>query len=133
MLPEWSAGRNFGPINVIDPAKKDDIGLLAHEDEHGEQWFLTGAMAAAVVFILVYNFYSTSVAFAVLPGVFFGAHFILHKFVPAYRLWAEVEAYKVQALHYPDDRRERFAEFLADPERYNLNITKGEALALLSR
>jgi hypothetical protein len=60
----------------------------------------------------------------------FSLHSVAYLLVPRYRLWAEVQAYKEQALYYPDDRRESFAEYLATA--YNLKITSAQALKELS-
>jgi hypothetical protein len=46
-----------------------------------------------------------------------------------YRLQAEVEAYREQAKHYTDDRREVFAYFIA--HRYGLSVSIADVLAML--
>jgi hypothetical protein len=66
------------------------------------------------------------IGLAVVPLAIYSA---LYKFIPRYRLWSEASAYKEQARFYSDDRREFFAEYLAD--NYDLTITKQQALAAL--
>jgi hypothetical protein len=46
-------------------------------------------------------------------------------------LWAEVQAYKKQAACYMDDRKPKFARFIA--MYYGLSITEQEALVLLNK
>lgn len=84
----------------IRPSHKDDKGLLAHEKVHVKQWWLT-----------------------------LGIHSILYIFSKRYRLWSEVKADKEQLKHYPDDRSELFAHFIAT--KYSLDIDKQDALNLL--
>ncbi|MDP3650910.1 MAG: hypothetical protein Q8R67_04420 [Rhodoferax sp.] len=59
----------------------------------------------------------------------FALHSLLYALVPAYRLWAEVQAYREQLRHYPDDRTELFAGFIA--ANYRLTVTPEKAEALL--
>lgn len=89
-----------GPVIRVRPSHKDDKGLLAHEKVHVKQWWLT-----------------------------LGIHSILYIFSKRYRLWAEVKAYKEQLKHYPDDRTELFAYFIAT--KYSLDIDKQDTLNLL--
>jgi hypothetical protein len=93
------AGITYGPVILIHPDYKDDIGLLAHEKEHVKQWFRT-----------------------------LGLHSFLYLLSDRYKLWAEVQAYRVQLKHSPGNE-ERFARFIA--EKYGLDITIAEALELL--
>ncbi len=74
---------NYGPIILIDPAYRDDLGLLAHEREHMAQWIMT-----------------------------LGLHSLLYRFSKQYRFWSEVRAYRVQ-LTYSPHAAERFAQFIA--------------------
>lgn len=100
-IPKQHQACTRGPVILIRPEYKGDNGLLEHEKVHRRQWLRT-----------------------------FGLHSLLYIFVPDYRLEAEVEAFREQLKHYPDDRRQRFAELIA--ENYGLDITPDEALALLN-
>jgi hypothetical protein len=82
-------------------SRKGDEGLYQHELTHVKQAFL---------------------------GLFI-VHALLYKFLPEYRLWAEVQAFKKQAEYYPDDRIPLFAAAIAT--RYNLKISKENAEKLL--
>lgn len=99
-IPKRFAGVTRGPFIFIRPQYKDDAGLLAHEKVHVWQWLRT-----------------------------LGLHGLLYALSDRYKLASEVEAYKVQATHYPDDRRALFAGFIAT--HYGLRITQQAALALL--
>lgn len=99
-LPTDHKAVTNGPVIRIRPSHKDDKGLLAHEKVHVKQWWLT-----------------------------LGIHSILYIFSKRYRLWSEVKAHKEQLKHYPDDRTELFAYFIAT--KYNLRITQEEAAKLL--
>lgn len=95
------AGTTRGPFIFIRPEYKDDTGLLAHEKVHVRQWFRT-----------------------------LGLHSFLYMLSDRYRLAAEVECYREQAKHYPDDRMPRFAVFIS--KYYGLSITVKDALGLLT-
>ena len=99
-LSGTKAGEARGPVVRILESKRDDPGILAHEMVHVRQWFRT-----------------------------LGIHSFLYLLSDDYKLRAEVEAYREQALHCPDDRRPLFAKFLS--ERYDLSITPEAALELL--
>lgn len=99
-VPEGSAGCARGPLIFIRPAYMHDMGLIEHERQHVRQWLRT-----------------------------VGLHSILYLASKEYRLKAEVEAYREQLRHYPDDRSLVFAGFLA--EKYDLEISVEEAHRLL--
>lgn len=123
------AGRAIGPLAIIHPDYAGDIGLLEHEKEHVEQWLLAGALAAALAAIIGSLAALPDAWLAGLAAAGFAAHPLAYALVPAYRLWAEVAAYRVQAGWYVDDRRLLFARFIA--ERYRLDVSAAEALARL--
>jgi len=100
-IPKQHQAATRGPVIFIRPEYRNDRGLLEHEKVHRRQWLRT-----------------------------LGLHSLLYLFVEDYRLRAEVEAFREQLKHYPDDRRLRFAELIA--ENYDLGITPDEALGLLS-
>ena len=101
-VPEGSAGCANAFVIRIRPAYKDDKGLLAHEIEHVRHWWYS-----------------------------LGFSSILYLLSKRFRLWAEVQCYKVQ-LEYAADRdlaRRSFALRLAT--NYDLDITVSEALIVL--
>ena len=100
-LPEGVGGQANGPYVRIRPKYEGDEGILYHELTHVWQWWLT-----------------------------LGLHSLLYLFVREYRLWAEVQAYRVQ-MKYPradgahlslDD-----AAWKLSTPRYDLGITPTEA------
>ena len=99
-VPRKHQAATRGPVIFIRPEYRNDKGLLEHEKVHRRQWLRT-----------------------------LGLHSLLYLFVEDYRLRAEVEAFRAQLPHYPDDRRVKFARLIA--ENYNLDITPDEALILL--
>lgn len=99
-IPQQYAGLFEPPWTIkIRPAYRMDAGLLEHEKEHYRQFCRT-----------------------------VGLHVLLYAWVPRYRLWAEVQAYKVQ-LKYPRGSAALFAKFIS--EDYGLDISPEKALALL--
>ena len=101
-VPQGFAGATRGPVVFIRPSKKVDEGLYRHELTHVKQAFL---------------------------GLFIG-HALLYALVPPYRLWCEVQAYRVQ-LKYSPGREALFARFIA--EKYRLNITAEAAEEMLRK
>jgi hypothetical protein len=95
-------GITQGPIIRILESHKDDEGLYQHELMHVKQWFMTLSL-----------------------------HSFFYIFSDKYKLWAEVQAYKKQAACYMDDRKPKFARFIA--MYYGLSITEQEALVLLNK
>lgn len=103
-IPESAAGCMrviLLPVIFIRPKYRDDAGLYAHELEHVKQ-----ALRGLLI-----------------------AHLLLYQFSARYKLWAEVAAYRIQAKHYPDDRRPLFARFIA--QHYGLDVSEQEALEAL--
>ena len=90
-----------GFVIFIDPAFKDDPGLIPHEQVHVDQFLRT-----------------------------FGLHVFLYRFNKAYRFKSEAEAYREQLQHYPlaeyPQRLDDYATFLA--AHYGLGITKEQAI-----
>ena len=99
-IDQGSRGCCRGPLIFIRPQYRDDRGLLEHEKVHRRQWLRTLSLSSW-----------------------------LYLFVPEYRLAAEVEAYKVQAECYTDDRLPRFAKIIST--KYDLKVTEEAALKLL--
>ena len=88
-------------IIFIRNSRRDDVGIYYHELEHVKQSLLG----------LIH-----------LPA-------LLYLFYKPYRLWAEVQAYKVQARYYTDDRLPRFAATIAT--KYGLDVSEVDVLKLL--
>ena len=130
-MPENSGGTAKAFLVKIRPKYRDDAGLHAHESRHVAQWWvwvLIGCVLAAALAVLPHL--SAWAAFWPLPIIFMGAaERLAYQFVPAYRLWCEVDAYWVQQSFYQDDRGPAFAEFIASG--YGLAITPEQALARL--
>lgn len=99
-LPDNAGGEARGFVIRILKKYKDDDGIYYHELEHVRQWVIT-----------------------------FGLHSILYLISKQYRLFSEVEAYHEQLKHYPDDRTEKFAGYIAT--YYKLNVTKEEVMEML--
>jgi len=100
-LPQpWQGGVTQGPVIRLRQKYMDDAGILAHELVHVRQWYRT-------LFV----------------------HPLLYLFSKRYRLAAEAEAYREQLRHYPDDRTQLFATFMAT--HYGLQISVAEAMDAL--
>ena len=97
----WADGMTVLPgLVVVHPRVRSDAGLLAHEAVHCRQMREVGVLR-------FWWFYFTC---------------------PAFRLWAEVEAYRVSLRHQPHAVR-HFARTLATG--YLLPLDEQQALALL--
>jgi hypothetical protein len=99
-LPGTFAGMAHGPIIRILERLRGDEGIRQHELVHVRQWLCT---------------------LGLLP--------LLYYFVPRFKLWAEVQAYRKQLEYYADDRSWQFAGFIAN--KYGLKITQANAHRLL--
>jgi len=121
-----TGGEARGPIIRILEKYRGDVGIHRHEIVHVGQWAVLSLLGLPIAYILhqIGRMDLMGVAFA--PMALHGA---LYSFVPAYKLWAEVQCYREQAKHYADDRLPLFAEFIAT--HYNLDTTAEQALALL--
>lgn len=87
---ENAAGKANGPVVRIDKDYKRDVGLHLHEYEHVKQWYKA----------------------LTLP------HSLLYLFVPRYRYWCELQAYRIQCKHGLS--YEKAAAFIV--EGYGLNM-----------
>ncbi len=130
LIPERFGAVNVGPISLIRPKYRDDKGLHEHEAVHFRQWATLAAIGPLTEFIA----FSSKVemvqpyllAILLAPSLFHG---VLYKLISKYRQACEVSAYKAQLPHYPDDRTELFAGFLAS--KYDLNLGHTAAISLL--
>jgi len=99
-LPKGFGGMAHGPVIRILERLRNDEGIRQHELVHVRQWFWT---------------------LGLLP--------ILYYFIPRFKLWCEVQAYRKQLMFYADDRSWQFAGFIAT--KYGLNISQYDAHQLL--
>lgn len=125
-LPPNTGGCANGPVIRILEKHRNDRGIYEHELAHVMQWFYLSVLGLPIFYVLHHLNRLDLIFLAVLP---MALHSALYAAVPLYRLWAEVEAYKVQAKWYVDDRRPLFAQFIADS--YKLRVTAAEALVML--
>ena len=129
-IPEKFGAVSFEPITLIRPKYKDDVGLHEHESMHAKQWLslaAIGPVCAAIVYLAqIEQAQPYLLAVLLVPSLFHG---LLYKFLDKYRLICEVDAYKEQLKHYPDDRTELLAGFLAS--KYGLDIGHTTAIKLL--
>ena len=123
-----NAGEARGPVIRILEKYRHDEGLYRHELMHVMQWAVWSSLCIPTAYMLYQLGLFDWMGLAILPSTF---HQLLYKLIPSYRFWCEVEAYKIQALYYPDDRRPLFAEYIAG--YYDLNITTKQALDALNR
>lgn len=132
LIPEKFGAVSFGPITLIRPKYRDDQGLHEHEAMHFKQWLslaAIGPVCAAIVYLAqIEQAQPYLLAVLLVPSLFHG---VLYKFLDKYRLICEVDAYKEQLKHYPDDRSELFGGYLAS--KYDLDLGHTAAIALLKR
>lgn len=83
-IPSRYSGFTLGPLILIRPKNRDDVGLLEHEKVHVRQFWRTLGLSG-----------------------------IGYMFSKRLRLKAEVEAYREQLKHYAVDRKPLFAHYLA--------------------
>ena len=128
LVPEDSGGCARGPFVFVREKYKDDKGLIAHEYEHVHQWLVLSALGIPVAVLLyalgLLQYISYTPMFMLL-------HPLLYKFIPKYRLWAEVQCYKLQASYDKVDTLPFFAKVIAT--KYNLEISADKVLELLRK
>ncbi len=127
-MPDWAAGCAIGPFILIKPAYKDDAGLVAHERVHTHQWWLLALLALPLAALAHVADRVDLMGYALLA---LALHHGLYLVSQRYRLHCEVQAYKKQLAYYADDRRLKFAGFIAT--RYKLKITTEQAYELLKK
>lgn len=127
-LPPNVGGCANGPVIRILEKYRNDIGLHEHELLHVKQWAAWSILTIPLLYVL-YSINRLDLAYlAVIP---LSIHSFLYMIFPKYKLWAEVQAYKVQAAQYKDNRKPLFAEYIS--KNYSLNITKEQALVELNK
>ncbi len=101
-LPVGIDGITLGPLILIRSGCEGDAGLIAHERVHQRQQRRGWWLPWLVLYLASKRF----------------------------RLTQEVEAYREQLRHYPDDRSHQLADHLA--QNYRLNITPQQAREALT-
>lgn len=125
-IPERFAACTKGFVVLVRPKYKDDTGLIAHEYLHVRQWLWLSLFGIPVWMLLEW---AGLHEYSPLAIISFGLQPLLYTLVPAFRLWCEVECYKLQATYYKDDRRAHFAKFIST--KYDLDISIEDALKKL--
>ena len=121
-------GRNtFGIVRIIKKLYHDQ-GIYMHECFHVAQC-LTG-WAVWTIFVVAMGW----PWWAALPG--FALHGLIYKGVRKYRLWSEVQAYKVQ-MRYPNRygrnmTLDEAVERLTDKDHYKIGLSPEDARKLLA-
>lgn len=125
-LPPGVGGCANGPVIRILDKYRTDRGIYQHELTHVLQWLYAG-LAASLLIVAVWSQLQTFPLWWAAIGMV--AHSLLYLLVPAYKLWAEVQAYREQAKWYPNDRRPLFARFIA--ANYGLKVDQAIVLEML--
>lgn len=126
-LPPSAGGAANAFVIRIRPKYRGDAGIHAHETVHVSQFWGVSVLSCAALYAVCYLAHQPLV-FAALG---LAVHSTLYALVPAYRLRAEAQAYSEQLRHYPDDRTELFAEYIA--QGYRLDISPAQAAVMLQR
>lgn len=127
-LPPNVGGCANGPVIRILEKYRNDVGIHEHELLHVKQWAAWSILMIPLLYVL-YSINRLDLAYlAVIP---LSLHSFLYMTFPKYKLWAEVQAYKVQAAQYKDNRKPLFADYIS--KNYSLNITKEQALVELNK
>lgn len=115
-LKEWMGGRQFWFVAIIRPIHRGKQHIVEHEREHIKQWglttFLTAWACAFAAFVLNKHLGFTCLDLLPLLAVPPSAHGLLYLTMRKYRLWAEVQAYRV-SLAYRPEKLNNYAKVLA--------------------
>lgn len=128
-LPSGVGGTANGPVVRIRPECREDAGIHAHEYQHVIQWYQEGVLGMLLVALLaLVGGCAWSLALAIAPAGM-ATHSLGYVLSVRYRLWCEVQAYKVQMRHGLSlgDAVKR----LMSP-RYKLGLRYIDALRLMS-
>ena len=118
----WQAGTAKAFLVRIKAAHAGDAGLLAHELTHVKIFWLVTLVSALLIYL--------TAPIELLP-LALAVKGLAYSFLPAWRLREEVICYRAQSNAYNDgkDRTSIFADLIST--RYDLDITKEDARALL--
>lgn len=123
------AGYAKGPFVFIHQDYRADMGILAHEALHVQQWWM-GVVLFAAIGAALYGIYPDIYLALAVSGNGLHIHSLCYAGIRPYRKWCEVQAYKKQLKVYGPTASKTFAiNALAD--KYKLNITRQEAARLL--
>jgi len=111
----------------INPEYKNNVGLIAHEEDHIKQWYMF-FIPLIVLAACSWFMYREDVALVI--GVLaFTLKDLLYTFVDKFRLYAEVEAHKAQMDAVDSINYEYYAELIAN--NYNLDVSKEKVIRML--
>ncbi len=129
-MPAHAAGVAKLFVVRIRPAYKNDVGLHKHELEHVKQWWMFTIPSMVAIFALAHLHYGLPMLDAGLCSLL-GAlvYHLAYDMIPAFRLWCEVQAYRVQLRYCATDESARFAKFIATA--YGLKVNEAEVLVRL--
>ncbi len=131
-LPAHAAGIAKLFVIRIKPAYKNDVGLHKHELEHVKQWWAVTIPAMLAIFALAHLHYGLAMLDAAMCTPIAAAFYhAAYDMIPAFRLWCEVQAYRVQLRYCAKDESARFAKFIATS--YGLKVNEAEVLELLRK
>lgn len=129
MSEKFGGAAKFASIK-IRPKYEDDKGILEHEKIHVKQWYVVSFLILifGLIPIFIFDFLYYIPALII---VSFCLHGWLYSYVDIYRLWAEIFAYREQLKWYPDDRTEKFAQFIVDDYALGEKYTYEKCLSAL--
>ena len=98
-MPEWVGGYSKSAGVFVRPKyiEEGDHGIINHELQHVRQFWQLILLSLAIGGGL---YYAGSELWKLMPAVGVFAHMSLYRFVPRYRLWSEIDAYKQQIKTY---------------------------------
>ena len=111
----------------INPSYKDNVGLMAHEEQHVKQWymFFVPLFLLAVCSWFLYR-EDVALGLAVLAFTLKG---LLYTLLPRVRLAFEVDAYKAQMDALNDTSYSYYAELIVNG--YDVDKTVEQVVAML--
>lgn len=136
------AGLAIGPVILIKKYHENNKGLLEHEKFHVRMfwvWYIL-VLAASTITAIYFGYIPLPETFQsliqneifhILLSISLIPRSVFYKFVGKYRLWEEVQGYKIQEKTNKQNKLKEFAHYIAT--RYNIDITEKEALKLLKK
>jgi hypothetical protein len=132
-LKNWQGGRQLWFFAIVRPEHRGKQDLIEHEKAHIKQWWLVTILTALAVgfgaFVANKHLGVTWEQLAPLVVLPPSTHALLYLTLKKYRLWAEVQAYRV-SLSYRPNQLDHYANVLAT--KYKLRISTDQAKRLLS-
>ena len=126
----WALARSKGPFIFVRPEYKDNLSIYLHELTHVKQWYIMTVGLMAISALLCYVLPEAAAWWPGLLLLSLLMHNGLYNINKTYRLWSEVQAYRVQAMGDPSVLP-MFAQSLS--ELYGLGLTPDEALLKLQK